>query len=196
MTFERSFIALLFSFSLAGCASDSAEDVAAPQNRTTDLEKRYAESSGFKTDTDGNLISSKSNKRSSFERNRESSFFKGKIEKEVYQTGDFEKKSWWGSKTYKVDEYKGDTDGSRFKSAAKSYGKGELYADQKVDTGKPYNAEILDYESARESDGKRIEKPRNDYTESRKRSYLQPSVIDWKEQRKLSMEQSRGILGR
>lgn len=196
MISKLSYASAFLSLLLIGCANKTDGDVDVQASRPTDLESRYAESSGFKTDADGNLISSKSDKRSSFERQRETPYFKGSIEKKEYKTGDYEKKSWWGKKTYDVGEYEGDTDGSRFKTPAKSYGKGELYADKRVDKGDPYKTQTLEYQRAVESNEDDIKKPRNDYAESRRRSYVQPSVIDWKEQRKMSMEQSRSILGR
>ncbi|MFN4872237.1 MAG: hypothetical protein ACK40T_11420, partial [Akkermansiaceae bacterium] len=137
-----------------------------------------------------------SNKRSSFELQRESPHFKDKFEKETYKAGDYEKKSWWGKKTYEVSEYKGDTDGSRFQTQAELHGKETKYMDKRVSTGDPYKTNRLEYGSAGESDAKHIDKPRNDYVETRRRVYKQPSIIDWDEQRKLSLEESRGILGR
>lgn len=195
MFFARSFFCACLSLQLIGCATDSKDDKKAESGPPKSLAERLSEGGGFKQDADGNWVP-KSNKRSSFELQRESPYFKGNIEKKVYRAGDYEKKSWWGKKTYEMSEYKGDTDGSRFKYEAQPHGKKNLYADKRVPTGDPYKTNNLEYGSARESDAKRLDKPRNDYAESRRRKYVQPSIIEWEEQRKLSLEESRGILGR
>lgn len=195
MSSKLSYVSALLSLMLIGCAGKSKDDASAAASEPTSLSARLSESGGFKQDKEGNWVP-KSNKRSSFELERKTAYFKGNIEKKAYQTGDYEKKSWWGKKTYHVGEYKGDTDGSRFKTQAQPHGKRALYADKNVDIGDPYKTKTLEYKSAIEMREDGIDKPRNDYAESRRRSYVQPSVIDWKEQRKMSMEQSRSILGR
>lgn len=184
-----------FLLLVIGCANKIEDPADGASSTPTSLSQRLSESGGFKQDAEGNWVP-KSNKRSSFELQRESPYFKGNIEKKAYQTGDYEKKSWWGKKTFEVSEYKGDTDGSRFKTQAKQNRKIAPYGDKKVYTGDPYKTNTLEYQSARDGKADRIDKPRNDYTESRKRSYVQPSVIDWEERHKLSLEQSRSILGR
>jgi hypothetical protein len=177
MISNRSYFCALFSLLVMGCASQTKKDVKPESSEPRSLAERLSESGGF-------------------ELQRESPYFKGQIEKEVYQTGDYEKKSWWGKKEYQKAEYEGDTDGSRFKISAKDQGKPAYLGNKKVDTGDAYRTNTLDYGSARESDVDRIDKPRNDYAESRRRTYVQPSIMDWEEQRKLSLEQSRSILGR
>lgn len=188
------YIFAFLSLPLIGCAN-KGKDGAQASASVPSFSERLSESGGFKQDAEGSWAPT-SNKRSSFELQRETPHFKGSIEKQAYQTGDYQKKSWWGKKTYEAGEYKGDTDGSRFKKQAKHQGKVAPYGDEKVAKGDPYKTHKLDYQSARESNAADIDKPRNDYAESRKRGYVPPSVIDWKEQRKLSVEQSRSILGR
>jgi hypothetical protein len=183
---------------LIGCANETKENVRVEPAQSTvpqTLAQRLSEAGGYKQDAEGNWVPT-SNKRSSFELQRESPHFKDKFEKETYKAGDYEKKSWWGKKTYEVSEYKGDTDGSRFQTEAELHGKEIKYMDKRVPTGDPYKTNRLEYGSAGEADAKHMDKSRNDYVESRKRVFKQPSIIDWDEQRKLSLEQSRGILGR
>jgi hypothetical protein len=195
MVSYRSYFCAFLSLLVIGCATQTKKKVSAELSEPQSLSQRLAESGGYKQDADGNWAPT-SNKRSSFEHQGESPYFKGKIEKKAYQTGDFEKTSWWGKKTYQKTEYKGDTDGSRFKIESQQQGKVAYLGNKKVDTLDPYRTNKLEYGDARESDAKQLDKPRNDYAESRRRSYVQPSVIDWEEQRKLSMEESRSILGR
>jgi hypothetical protein len=192
---KLSYVYACLSLFVIGCANKNKSSADEVSSVPTTLAQRLSEGGGFKQDADGNWVP-KSNKRSSFELERDSPYFKGNIEKEAYQTDDYKKKSWWGNKSYEAGEYKGATDGSRFKTEAKQQGKVAFLGNKKVQTGDPYKTNTLEYQGARESDADRLDKPRNDYTESRRRSYVQPSVIDWEEQRKLSLEQSRSILGR
>ena len=50
--------------------------------------------------------------------------------------------------------------------------------------------------TAREAGNKPIDKSSNAIVESRQKVFQQPEIIDWKEQRNLSLDQSKGILGR
>ena len=195
MNSKWSYLGALLLLFVTACANKTEDAADGVSSAPTPLSQRLSESGGFMQDAHGNWVP-KSNKRSSFELERESPHFKGEYEKETYKAGDYEKKSWWGKKTYEVSEYKGDTDGSRFKTQAELHGKETRYMDKRVPTGDPYKTNRLEYGSAGEADAKHMDKPRNDYVESRKRVYKQPSIIDWDEQRKLSLEESRGILGR
>ena len=195
MISKWSYLGTLLLLFLAACANKTEDAADGASSAPTPLSQRLSESGGFKQDAQGNWVP-KSNKRSSFEMERENSFFKGHLEKKVYKTGDYEKKSWWGKSNYDVGQYQGNTDGSRFKTQARKNDKIFAYADKKADKGDPYKTNTLEYQSARESNAATIDKPVNEYTESRKRRYVQPSVMDWEERRKLSLEESRSILGR
>ncbi len=190
-----SYLCVFLSLLMVNCANQTKREVSAELSEPETLAQRLSGTSGYKQDANGKWAPS-SNKRSSFEKQGQSPYFKGEIEKKAYQTGDYEKTSWWGKKAYQHSEYKGDTDGSRFKIESKQQGKVAYLGNKKVDTLDPYQTNRLEYGGARESDAERMEKPRNDYAESKRRSYVQPSVIDWEEQRKISLEESRSILGR
>jgi hypothetical protein len=180
---------------MMSCADKADNKVSSEPSGPLPMSQRLAESGGFKQDEHGNWVP-KSNKRSSFEGQRANPSAKGSIEKKAYEAGEYKKKSWWGKKSYEAEAYKGNTDGSRFQVKAKQDMEVSQFADQKMPAGGPYKTTQLDYESARESDADRLAKPRNDYSESRRRKYVQPPIIDWEEQRKMSMEKSRSILGR
>lgn len=194
MVSKQSYFCACLSLLVIGCASESKEPKPEPSAPKT-LSERLSESGGFKQDENGNWVP-KSNKRSSFELQRDNAQFKGEYEKKAYQAGDYEKKSWWGKKAYQKTEYEGDTDGSRFKIEAQPHGKKNLYSDKRVPKGEPYKTDLIEYGEAGESDAERFDKPRNDYVESKRRKFVQPSIIEWEEQRKMSLEDSRRILGR
>jgi hypothetical protein len=177
---------------LVGCGNQTEETTEKP---IPSLSERLSESSGFKRDENGNWVPT-NNKRSSFEHQGESAHFKGEIEKKTYRTGDYKKQSWWGKKSYEVEQYDGHTDGSRFQKMADLGNKDSRFGQQRYTTGDPYETNRLSYDPAMEVFAERMQKTRNDYTEVQRRKFIQPAVTDWKEQRKLSMEQSKSILGR
>jgi hypothetical protein len=176
-----------------GCEGMGEQDASRPVAERKSLSERMTETSGYKQDADGNWVP-RSDKRSEYDSQRESAYFKGKVDKKAYETGDYKKKSWWGRETYEAGNYGGDTDGSRFQTQARQdgqmWGDGNKQADQK----KPYETNTVDRLMAREGSSAGIDRPGNDYTEAQRKTYKAPSVIDWKEQREMS-NRSRGILG-
>lgn len=159
------------------------------------LQERLSEGGGYKQDANGQWVP-KSDKRSPYDSQRDSPYFKGKVEKENYKTGEYAKKSWWGSKDYATKSYDGDTDGSRFQTKARQ---DDMIA---RDSGKgyretgSYKTNTLDHESARESGASPVERPTNAAVESQRALYKAPSVVDWREQRSMSMDRSKSIIGR
>lgn len=182
-------ISAVFVCGLAGCADPSGETA---EQSLPSLSQRLAESGGFKQDENGNWVPT-NHKRSSFERQGESTYFKGSVEKPVYKTADYKTQSWWGRTSYEAGRYEGETDGSRFHRAADLRAKDTSYGQQRYATGNPYPTDQLAYDPASEASAVRIDKPGNDYTELQQRNFTQPAVIDWREQRKRSVEQSGGI---
>jgi hypothetical protein len=131
-----------------------------------------------------------------YDSKRDSPFSQKNVTKDSYRTGSYEKKSWWGSKPYETREYQDDTDGSRFQTKALQDGQVALQDGKRSSLRSSYKTNTLDKEVAREANTSGVDRPRNDYTEAKRRTYRAPSVIDWREQRNLSVEESRGILGR
>lgn len=182
---------------LAASCADQNVDSAKPtaEARHKGLQERLSEGGGYKQDANGQWVP-KSDKRSSYDSQRDSPYFKGKVEKENYKTGEYAKKSWWGSKDYATKGYAGNTDGSRFQTKARQDGvtardNGKGYRE----TGS-YKTNTLDHESARESGASPVDRPADAAVESQRALYKAPSVADWREQRSMSMDRSKGILGR
>lgn len=183
------------------CASDqkpSAPPAAAEVAATKPLSQRLNESNGYEVDADGNWVP-RNNKRSSFENQGSSPYFQGSNpnQKKEYKTGDYSKKSWWGNKDYGRKPYQGETDGSRFQQSSRLNGMGAREAGKAARGTDPYETGTYATTAAREADTRDIAKPSDAETDFRRRtSNMQPEIIDWREQRDLSVEQSRGILGR
>jgi hypothetical protein len=180
------------------CASDSgggkpADSAAAPASHKP-LSQRLQEKNGYQQDANGNWVP-QNDQRSSFEAKGKSPYFQGKYDKKTYQTGEYSKKSWWGNKDYGRQEYAGNTDGSRFQKSSRFDGQGARETGTDADLPGPYQTGTYATKPAREAGRSGITKPSDTETDIRRKVYKEPEIIDWREQRSLSLEQSKGILG-
>lgn len=179
---------------LASCASDSSPEKSSPPARKT-LSERMNENNGYKQDSEGNW-KSQNDRRSSYESQGETHDSKKDFKKQAYKAGDYTKKSWWGNKDYGRQTYEGNTDGSRFQKSSALQGKGANEGGTNANIPDNYQTNAYSTGAAREAGGKQIKKGSNTEIENRRSGYEQPEIIDWREQRSLSMDQSKGILGR
>lgn len=194
---------------IASCASDSGKKDSAsssptaarptgatPEDKFNSWAGGMSKDNGYVKDANGNLVP-KSNKRSSFERKGQDPNFAGKkFTKKDYQTGDYSKKSFWGAKEYDRKAYAGGTDGSRFQKDSDLQGKGARESGSAAKIPGDYKTDNYATASARESGLNPVKKGSNDSIENRRKSFEQPDIITWQEQRKLTVDQSKGILGR
>ncbi|MGC4016711.1 MAG: hypothetical protein QM755_19685 [Luteolibacter sp.] len=155
---------------------------------------------GYTQDGEGHWSTKEGSKRSSFESKGTSPYFKGEFAgtKKEFKTGDYQKKSWWGNKDYEMKEYTGNTDGSKFQKSSRF---GEVAArdgdkSAREGGGKAYKTSDYATKDAREASGKVLDHPSDAETDERRRVFASPSVIDWQEQRRLSVQETKGILGR
>lgn len=181
---------------MVSCAEEKVDNSKPTEAARPGLQERLSESAGYKQNEKGEWVP-KSDKRSSYDSQRDTPYFKDKLDTmERYKTGDYAKKSWWGSKEYGKKPYEGDTDGSRFQTKARQDGQVARDNGKAARSSDPFKTNTLPRESARESGNPAIDRPTNAYTESQRKTYKAPSVIDWKEQRSMDMDQSKSILGR
>ena len=181
---------------IVSCAGEKVDNSKPTQAERPGLQERLSENAGYKQNEKGEWVP-KIDKRSSYESQRDTPYFKDKLEPmERYKTGDYAKKSWWGSKEYGKKSYEGNTDGSRFQKQAQQDGQVARYDGQAARSSDPFKTNTLPRESALESRNPAIDRPTNALIESQRKTYKAPSVIDWKEQRSLNLDQSKGILGR
>lgn len=180
---------------LASCASDKDTKTAAtPAPAHKSLNQRMTESNGYKQDARGNWVP-QNDRRSEFEGQGEAAYAKKNYKKQDYKTGDYTTKSWWGNKDYDAKTYAGNTDGSRFQKASALQGKGAHEAGTNAKIADPYKTGDYATGTAHEAGATAIKKGSNDQIENIRKSFQQPDIIDWREQRSLSMDQSKGILG-
>jgi hypothetical protein len=116
----------------ASCAEENTDPAIPAQRRS--LSQRLDEKNSYKVDADGNWTPT-NDRRSSFESQGDSPYFKGKYEKKEYKSGEYAKKSWWGNKDYGKKSYDGNTDGSQFQKSSRFDGKGAR--ETGTDSGRP-----------------------------------------------------------
>jgi hypothetical protein len=175
------------------CGSDS-NDAATPASRRT-LSQRLDEKNSYKVDANGNWTPT-NDRRSSFEAQAASQYSKGKFQKKDYKAGEYAKKSWWGNKDYGKKTYAGNTDGSRFQKSSRFDGKGAREQGDSAGLSKTYQTDAYATNAAREAGVKGVDRTSDAETDQRRKVYKAPAIIDWKEQRSMDLEQSKGILGR
>ncbi len=190
-------VAVLSCAWLSSCASDSGSKPAAggEAGGFKSLSQRMEESNGFAQDGEGKWVP-KVDKRSSFENQGASPYFKGSVAKKEFKTGEFMKKSWWGTKEFGHKKYEGETDGGRFIKKSRFSGMGAREAGTQVDLPGAYRTETYATHGAREANTRSIARPADVETEFRESVFKQPPELDYREARSMSLEQSRGILGR
>lgn len=181
---------------MVSCAGEKVDNSKPTQAAKQGFQERLSENAGYKQNEKGEWVP-KSDKRSTYDSQRDTPYFKDKINtSERYKTGDYAKKSWWGSKEYGKKTYEGNTDGSRFHTKAQQEGQVARDNGKAARSSDPYKTNTLPSESALESRNPAITKSTNALIQSERSKYKAPSVIDWKEQRSMNLDQSRSILGR
>ena len=194
MKFSRSLWCLLVLLP-ASCASDSHAGKTTTASAThKPMSQRLEEKNGYKQDPKGNWVP-QNDKRSSLEAKGSSPYFQGKYQKNTYQTDTRAKKSWWGNKEYGRQEYAGNSDGSRFQKPSRLDGKSAHETGASANIPDTYQTGTYATNSARETGRSKLAKPSNAQADLRRKVFKEPEIIDWKEQRSLSVEQSKGILG-
>ena len=172
---------------LAVSCGAGKDDAPPPAHKS--FSQRLDENNGYKVDEKGNWVA-KNDKRSSFESVGESPNVRGKYGTKEYKVGDFKKKSWWGNKDYGSPQYAGNTDGSRFQQQSRLSNESASEGGTAATLTDNYKTGAYATSAAHES-GSSIAKSYNVEAENRREDFP-----NWAERRTLTVEQSRGILGR
>jgi hypothetical protein len=194
-------IAILPIAFVCSCSNDGGSSTSEADSGFKPFSQRMADNlsgrnGGFVKDDEGNWKSS-SGKRSSFETNRESAYFKGDVQKKEYGgKKDYSKKSWWGDTRYESKTYEGNTDGSRFQTVSRHQGTGARESGSAADLPEAYQTGNYATGAARETGKRNISKPSDAETDVRRRVYPKPTVTNWGEERRMSMEDTKSFLGR
>ena len=177
----------------ASCTNDTKVAESTPTHKP--FSQRLNEKNGYSQDSEGNW-KIQGDKRSSFESQGASPYFQGEYQKNAYKTGEYAKKSWWGNKDYGRKTYDGNTDGSRFMTPSALDGKSAREASTTAKLPGTYETKNFATNEATEAGTQNISKTSDAETDIRRRVFQEPQIIDWREQRSLSLEQSKGLLGR
>jgi len=196
---KRTVIALLPALWLASCGNDSSAgsgssvSSSAPAHLT--LEQRCNEKVGFMQDSKGNW-KPRVDRRSSFESVGTSQYFKGNYQTRECRTPTLGKTPWWGSKDYTTKTFGGKTDGSTFQKTARAEGI-RSREDGTVSNANSKTVKTSGYKtgSARESGHGEMDHPADTQTEARNRTFVPPAIIDWQQQRAMSVDETKSILG-
>jgi hypothetical protein len=170
-------------------------DPARPAQSHQSFSQRLNENNGYVQDKQGNWAP-RSDKRSSFELVGESPYFKGEHSKKEYKPAVYRKSSWSGKQEFTKSVWQGGADGSRFQTAARQQGQAARESGTAARMPGQYNAGAYATGSAREAHAREVPRVADAETESRRDVYQPPEVIDWRQRRSLSKDQTKALLGR
>jgi len=192
----RSFLILpVILLASCGTGSDKDKSASTPPARQT-LNERFSGGGGrdpnsFQRDSNGKLKINEA-KRSPFESQGESHLSNKSFKKQEYKAGDYAKKSWWGNKEYDRQSYAGNTDGSQFKKSSGLADKGANEAGNQARIPDNYRTGNYATGDSRESTSTQV---REGGTTARERT-RKNDQFQWDEERSLTVDQSKSILGR
>lgn len=183
---------------LAGCAGDKQEPATTTVQKSSGdpLLDRYASSFRYEKSPDGStrIVS---DKRSEFEGAHAQGYG------QQYGTKDFKtkeqaRKPWWGSKEYtQAQAWDGVKSAHETGQTSPHGSRRPTEAGQVADgSSTTYDTGAYATGRAREHATQRLHRPADALTSNRRESYPEPYIIGWEKQRELSVEQTKGILGR
>jgi len=184
------------AWSAVSCGNSGGGNTAnqAPGIRT--LNERLGQEQGFAQDTEGNWVA-RTNQRSQYESrsatgtNRRNSF-----ESNRFDANRIERPEWSRAQSSRPQSFAGPTDGSAFQTTAAAQGAGAREAGSSARLPGRYATPSFGTSASRESDARRFDRPADADTERRRESFEEPSITGWREQRDLSINQSRSLLAR
>jgi hypothetical protein len=194
-------LVLASALGLSSCAPGSKGTPTATSSARKSLSERLdptkPEPSSYTQDSEGKW-GAQTSKRSSFEGKSDANFTSKNLKKQPYKTSDFAKKSWLGSKDYAAQKSdSGTKEASGLQKSAMQQGKNAREsATPSSISQKAYTTGDYATTSARESGAAGVKTGSNALIENRRKGYQQPEVTDWTQRRDLSLEQTRGIIGR
>ena len=191
---RQGLLAPLVSLAVVSCAEKSGGDPQ-PSGGHKPLSQRIHETGGYKQDAEGNWMP-RSNKRSPYDNVGRSPYFKDTRTEKQLKPGEYQKKSWWGNRDFQVSPYQGNTDGSRFQKPSSMQGGPALESKDVANMPGDYATAGYATSAAREAAVRGITTTSDAETNVRRRVYQQPEVINWREQRPITREQTKSLLGR
>lgn len=190
MTLLRT-IVVIMACVIASCApkAEKPEATKAPQG----LLARIDESNGYTQDEKGNWTP-KTDKRSPFESKGKSPYFNSNYKGKSFNTESYAKKSWWGQKEMSRKAYQGKMEEIDHQVASVN-GKQSNIRSNDYETGSYDKTGSYQTHAAIENDAATIGKPSDAETDLRRKTYIKPKITEYEQQRALTIEQSKKLLG-
>lgn len=114
-----------------------------------------------------------------------------------YTKESYRKKRWDGNTLFKRKKYAGNTDASRYQKEPWFVQKQASNQGQRAQAdGKAYSVTPFKTRSANEQGSKRLARPSDPQTDSRRRVFVQPKMTHWKDQKGLNVGDTNRMLGR
>jgi hypothetical protein len=123
--------------------------------------------------------------------------FGGGVGKSSYKTKGYASPTWTGNKPANTSTFTGITDGSRFQVPSRFQGTSASQMAQRS-RFEGTAAQTSNYRTGKapEQNAKRLDKPSDAWTDFRRKVYPQPPVMSKADYDKLTVDQTRSILGR
>lgn len=183
---------------LTGCAGDKA----ASGEKRGSLTERLSGGSPFvfSQDAEGNWKAPQSGKRSEFESgDRNNPMFKGDFAGKQYagSRGEVQKRAWWGTQGEVAKPAFATPDAaSRLGKTARWQGQENTGLTGKArESNNRFATEGFATTAAREVNSERLAHPADAQTETRRRVYPEPEIMSWEEQRRMSVGETKRLLG-
>ena len=176
--------------SCAGGGRSSENDHLATEGLSDRLNRSY----GYEVDTQGNWVP-RTDKRSQYEGRSESANFSGNIGKKPFQTNQINKSSWMrGQELERPSSHLNRANITM--GGANRFNQQQALLDHRLHTPASIKGNHLATPGAYESSSTPIVKTGDTETDVRRRVFQQPDIIDYRQQRELSIQRSKKLLGR
>ena len=158
------------------------------------LSERLEQSNGYTQDDKGNWAP-KIDKRSSYETQGKSAYFDRKYEGKSFNTDSYAKKSWWGGKEMPHKAYQGKMEQIDHQDA-NIVGKPSVIRSKAYKTRSHDQTGSYGTHAAIENEAGDLDKPSDAETDVRRKTPIKPKITDYDQQRAMSIEQSKSLLGK
>ncbi len=193
---KRIAIMVLPVFGLISCGSDPTAASSSTSARRLTLEESCNEKSGFVQDAKGNWVP-QVDRRSSFESKGASPYFNGEYGTRQYSATTLKSTPWWGAKDYTTKAFPGKTVASQFQKTASADGTHSQEEGKISSTdGKAMQTGNVKTGAAREAQSGDMNHTASLPAESPNRTFVPADAVDWQQQRAMSLEETKNILGR
>lgn len=176
--------------SCAGSGSKPGSDHTAAEGLSSRLNRSY----GYQVDQQGNWVP-KTDKRSQYEGRGGSAYFNGEVGKKSFQTNQLNKGSWMGGKEFERPVHRLNQAGSPM-GGTNRFSQQQANLNRNLQTPERIEGNHLQTATANETSAGEIDRPSDAETDARRRVFIQPDIIDYRQQRELSIQQSKDLLGR